>query len=488
MTSPRKGDPDATDRASAGENRAPFGAGAEVLCHTIPELGAMPLPEKGGQRRVVRLVSMNKETDLSIELQLGVNKVGRQRNGNHIVLVSGEISRFHAEVEVRDDEIVIRDLGSSNGTFVNGQRVEKEHPLYAGDSVGFSTQFAFQLLIDMITQPPEVMTIGGPHMPEVAPTPAPAEEIDPAPVPSSLEDRRRELEQGSRRRITADRLGLTRPSAPGVSPPPPPAQLPPMPALPRAGRTEPPALPRVQPARLAVPLATTGPNLPPVSTAPFGASSGATPSAAAPIAPTPSEIGAELVAEDDDEVVPSMASAASAADRDTAAEAPELAVLERERRQLAVLYQVSKRCMSAETLAELDRLLINVLERIVAFDRGFITYQLPSGDWKLVMSPKGDRWDRTIVRSLLQQALRLKVPLAIPRSAADDRLGTAGHGKTDSRLLLPLRSRAAPVGAIFLVSSRSESFDDQTVDFLALFADIAALAVVNCARLEAGSA
>ena len=97
MTNPPKGDPDATSRASAGENRAPFGAGAEVLCHTIPELGAMPLPEKGRQRRVVRLVSTNKETDLSIELQLGVNKVGRQRNGNHIVLVSGEISRLRRD-------------------------------------------------------------------------------------------------------------------------------------------------------------------------------------------------------------------------------------------------------------------------------------------------------------------------------------------------------------------------------------------------------
>jgi transcriptional regulator with GAF, ATPase, and Fis domain len=162
----------------------------------------------------------------------------------------------------------------------------------------------------------------------------------------------------------------------------------------------------------------------------------------------------------------------------------DLAILERERRQLAVLYQVSKRCMAAENLAELDRLLINVLERIVSFERGFITYQLPSGDWKLVMSPKGDKWDRTVVRGLLQTALRAKSPIAVKHSASDDQLGNPGPGRSDARLLLPLRTRSAPVGAIFLISSRADSFDDQTVDFLSLFSDIAALAVVNCARIE----
>jgi GAF domain-containing protein len=162
----------------------------------------------------------------------------------------------------------------------------------------------------------------------------------------------------------------------------------------------------------------------------------------------------------------------------------EMAVLERERRQLAVLYQVSKRCMSVESLGELDRLLINVLERIVSFDRGFITYQLPTGDWKLVMSPKGDRWERKAVRKLLQNALKLKTPKAVHDSRRDDTLGGPEHGQTDARLLLPLISRSAPIGTIFLVSHHAESFDDYIVDFLSLFADIAALAIHNSARLE----
>jgi hypothetical protein len=461
--------------------RTPFGGASDGLFHTIPELAAMPVPEQGRGRRVVRLVSTSQETDLTIELQDGVNKVGRQRSGNHIVLVSGEISRFHAEVEVSPASIVVRDLGSSNGTFVNSVRIEGERLAQAGDQIGFSTQFSFQLLIEVITEPPEVVTIGAPHeMPALPPDPPAAAPV--GAVPPSLEDRRRQLEQSPpRRRITAERFG-------GAPPPRPPTSessmspgpgLPPMPALPR----RPAEAPRVAP-----PSGRPASALPPPRVA--GPVPVASPSARTtpPILPTPSASSFKFAGDEEgvDDVVQPM-SAAESAERDTATDGtPEVNVLERERRQLAVLYQVSKRCMSAENLAELDRLLISVLERIVSFDRGFITYQLPSGDWKLVMSPKGDRWDRAVVRSLLQTALRLKVPLAIPGSASDDRLGSAGPGKSDSRLLLPLRSRSAPVGAIFLISSRADSFDDPTVDFLALFADIAALAVVNCARLEGG--
>lgn len=165
-------------------------------------------------------------------------------------------------------------------------------------------------------------------------------------------------------------------------------------------------------------------------------------------------------------------------------DSPELAALERERRQLSVLYQVSKRCLAAESLVDLDRLLIDVLERIVSFDKGFITYQLPSGDWKLVMSPKGEKWDRTVVRGLLMKALKLKGPKVVNDSQANIELGILGPGRADARLLLPLRSRANAIGAIFLKSGRQDVFDEQTVDFLSLFADIAALAVVSCSRFE----
>jgi pSer/pThr/pTyr-binding forkhead associated (FHA) protein len=40
-------------------------------------------------------------------------------------LVDPGVSRHHAEIRVEGDEIVLVDLGSTNGTFVNGQPVRR---------------------------------------------------------------------------------------------------------------------------------------------------------------------------------------------------------------------------------------------------------------------------------------------------------------------------------------------------------------------------
>ena len=54
--------------------------------------------------------------------------------GNDLVLDSPIVSRRHAELEVRDDATVWRDLGSANGTAVNG-RVISEQTLRDGDII-----------------------------------------------------------------------------------------------------------------------------------------------------------------------------------------------------------------------------------------------------------------------------------------------------------------------------------------------------------------
>ncbi len=60
-------------------------------------------------------------------------RIGRER-GNDIVLRDARISRTHAEVSFERGFFVIRDLGSSNGTFVNGREV-KVAPLTEGAEV-----------------------------------------------------------------------------------------------------------------------------------------------------------------------------------------------------------------------------------------------------------------------------------------------------------------------------------------------------------------
>jgi pSer/pThr/pTyr-binding forkhead associated (FHA) protein len=59
--------------------------------------------------------------------------LGRRRDCD-VVLSSAAVSRRHAQLLFRDGNWVIRDLGSTNGTRVNGVRVARRR-LRAGDSV-----------------------------------------------------------------------------------------------------------------------------------------------------------------------------------------------------------------------------------------------------------------------------------------------------------------------------------------------------------------
>lgn len=48
---------------------------------------------------------------------------------------SGQLSRRHARIVIRGTEAVLEDLMSTNGTFVNGERLDAPHALRAGDKV-----------------------------------------------------------------------------------------------------------------------------------------------------------------------------------------------------------------------------------------------------------------------------------------------------------------------------------------------------------------
>lgn len=62
----------------------------------------------------------------------GVLKIGRG-GGNDLVLGGGLVSSRHAEIQIRDGAVSLRDVGSRNGTWVNGCRVEEEVRLSPGD-------------------------------------------------------------------------------------------------------------------------------------------------------------------------------------------------------------------------------------------------------------------------------------------------------------------------------------------------------------------
>jgi hypothetical protein len=62
-------------------------------------------------------------------------RVGRNKDCD-IFLVDPSVSRNHAMLEPREGHILVRDSGSTNGTFVNGERVQLR-TVGAGDRVAF---------------------------------------------------------------------------------------------------------------------------------------------------------------------------------------------------------------------------------------------------------------------------------------------------------------------------------------------------------------
>jgi DNA-binding winged helix-turn-helix (wHTH) protein len=80
-----------------------------------------------------------------IALLTGDNVLGREGAGV-IVLQSSTISRRHARVTIQGRVVVIQDLASKNGTFVNDRRVTGSTPLADGDQVRIgSLLFTFRL-------------------------------------------------------------------------------------------------------------------------------------------------------------------------------------------------------------------------------------------------------------------------------------------------------------------------------------------------------
>ena len=59
---------------------------------------------------------------------------------NEVVINDAEISRRHARLTFQGGKYVLEDLGSTNGTFVNGQRLAGPRVLKAGEVVSFGEQ------------------------------------------------------------------------------------------------------------------------------------------------------------------------------------------------------------------------------------------------------------------------------------------------------------------------------------------------------------
>ena len=64
-----------------------------------------------------------------------------------MVLVEDMVSRKHAKITAAGDQIVIQDLGSTNGTFVNGEKIKKAR-LKEGDRILIGTSIIKLVFVD----------------------------------------------------------------------------------------------------------------------------------------------------------------------------------------------------------------------------------------------------------------------------------------------------------------------------------------------------
>lgn len=93
--------------------------------------------------------------------------VGRGKDRG-LVLDSPAVSRQHARLQALGSEVTVEDLGSANGTLLNGRRLERAETLREGDELRIA-DFLLRLRRDAAPQQPRI------QLPEQPPAPAAAE-------------------------------------------------------------------------------------------------------------------------------------------------------------------------------------------------------------------------------------------------------------------------------------------------------------------------
>lgn len=112
------------------------------------------LPEENGSTRVIPRAHAETKPILEFSHQDGARAydivdseiaIGRSQNC-HVILEDRKSSRKHAILQQKDGKFLLRDLGSSNGTLVNGDRID-ERELSSGDEIQIGdTKFVFKVV------------------------------------------------------------------------------------------------------------------------------------------------------------------------------------------------------------------------------------------------------------------------------------------------------------------------------------------------------
>ena len=225
---------------------------------------------------VVRAALVEGEGEERHDVPVGELTLGRSTACN-VIVASGVVSSLHARILRGPEQVVVEDLGSANGTFVNGARVQTTE-LHQGDVISLAGAASFRVELEL----GEVLTASGaqPRAGLLGSLARPRQQF-------SAEWRTRfEWTSGEHRAIEALRAGLApppeelepatqlqRPAVPAARPAPvkTASALPAAPSKPAAAKEPPSPAPARQPAPVPAPAPAVAPPAP----------------AAAPAAPAP---------------------------------------------------------------------------------------------------------------------------------------------------------------------------------------------------------
>lgn len=91
-----------------------------------------------------------KQAGQVVQLQPGTTVLGRAP-GCDIVVASQGVSKQHLKIDVTADKVIVTDMGSSNGTFVNGIQIRSQR-IQAGDKIG-AHDVIFEITDRMVKMP-----------------------------------------------------------------------------------------------------------------------------------------------------------------------------------------------------------------------------------------------------------------------------------------------------------------------------------------------
>jgi len=91
--------------------------------------------EVSRRHRITDVLVLKPDTMKGQHIEFDGRPIVLGRDGDCTVVLDHDdhASRHHARISVRDGRVVIEDLGSTNGTIVNGARIDREHHLEPGD-------------------------------------------------------------------------------------------------------------------------------------------------------------------------------------------------------------------------------------------------------------------------------------------------------------------------------------------------------------------